>query len=53
MLRLCFYWSEFTEALEICGDPDQAGILHHLSPHPRGGTVKITCCDASAMIKGC
>jgi DNA excision repair protein ERCC-2 len=53
VLRLCFYWSEFTEALDYAGDPDRPEFFTTYHPHPTGGTVKITCCDASAMLKDC
>lgn len=53
VLRLCFYWSEFTEALQYAGDPDRQEFFTTFHPHPTGGTVKITCCDASAMLEDC
>ncbi|MEI6205677.1 MAG: ATP-dependent DNA helicase [Desulfuromonadales bacterium] len=53
ILRLCYYWTEFTETLEYIGDPDRKEFFTTYHPHPSGGTVKITCCDASAMLKGC
>ena len=51
ILRRCFYWSEFTEILEYVGDPDRPEFFTTYHPHPTGGTVKITCCDASDMLK--
>jgi len=53
VLRLCFYWSGFTEALEYVGDPDREEFFTTYHRHPSGGTVKITCCDASEMLKAC
>jgi DNA excision repair protein ERCC-2 len=53
VLRLCFYWSEFTDALQYAGDPDRPEFFATYHPHPAGGTVKITCCDASAMLADC
>ena len=53
VLRLCFYWSEFTEILEMVGKPDRQEFFTTYHPHPTGGTVKITCCDASAMLEDC
>ncbi len=53
VLRLCFYWSGFTEALEYVGDPDREEFFTTYHRHPTGGTVKITCCDASEMLKAC
>jgi DNA excision repair protein ERCC-2 len=53
ILRLCYYWAEFTETLEYIGDPDRQEFFTTYHPHPTGGKVKITCCDASAMLKDC
>ncbi len=53
VLQLCFYWSEFTEALEYASDPERQEFFTTFHPHATGGIVKITCCDASAMLKGC
>lgn len=48
LMRLSFYWSEFTAALEfVNGDRDEFFTTFHPSPP----TVKITCCDASEMLK--
>jgi DNA excision repair protein ERCC-2 len=51
VMRLCFYWSAFTEALEYVGDPATEEFFTTFHPHPAGGIVKITCCDASSMLK--
>jgi DNA excision repair protein ERCC-2 len=53
ILRLCYYWAEFTETLEFVGNPDQQEFFTTFYPHETGGTVKITFCDASAMLKEC
>lgn len=53
ILRLCYYWAEFTESLEFVGDPDRQEFFTTFYPHSTGGTVKITCCDASALLKDC
>jgi DNA excision repair protein ERCC-2 len=53
ILGLCFYWSQFTEILDYAGDSGRQGIFATYHPHPTGGTVKITCCDASAMLADC
>jgi DNA excision repair protein ERCC-2 len=53
ILRLCFYWSEFAAALEYVVDPDRTEFFTTFHPHSSGGTVKITCCDASTMLKDC
>jgi len=48
VMRLCFYWSEFTAALEyVMGDHPEFFTTYHPNP----GTIKITCCDASEMLK--
>jgi DNA excision repair protein ERCC-2 len=51
ILRLCFYWSEFTSALEFVHDPSHDEFFVTYQPHRSGGALKITCCDASKMIK--
>jgi DNA excision repair protein ERCC-2 len=53
ILRLCYYWAEFTETLVYIGDPNRQEFFTTYHPYPTGGTVKITCCDASAMLKDC
>ena len=53
VLRLCFYWSEFTQTLELAAKSEQQEFFTSYQPHPGGGSVKITCCDASAMIRDC
>ncbi len=53
IMRLCFYWSEFTEALEYAADPGNREFFTTYHPHATGGVIKITCCDASALIRGC
>jgi DNA excision repair protein ERCC-2 len=50
LLRLSFYWSEFTSALAYAADPDHPEFF--TTWHP-SGMVKITCCDAAAFIKEC
>lgn len=48
MMKLCFYWSEFTAALEYiaAGHPE-----FFTTYHPDPVRLQITCCDASAMLK--
>ena len=53
LLRLCLYWSSFTEALGYAVDSDRQEFFTTYHPQPLGGTVKITCCDASAMLREC
>ncbi|MRR57436.1 MAG: ATP-dependent DNA helicase [Deltaproteobacteria bacterium] len=53
VMRLCFYWSEFTETLELAGKPEREEFFATYHPHQPGGTLKITCCDASAMLEDC
>ncbi len=50
VLRLSFYWSEFTMALEYLANEDDGRFFASFSPNP--ATIKITCCDASEMLKG-
>jgi DNA excision repair protein ERCC-2 len=50
---LCSYWSEFSEALAVANDPERKEFFLTFHPHPTGGTIKITCCDASLMLKDC
>jgi DNA excision repair protein ERCC-2 len=53
-MRLCFYWSEFTAALEFVTTPKRPEFFTTFQPHSSGGgTVKITCCDASEMLEAC
>ncbi len=48
LMRLSFYWSEFTAALEyVNGARDE--FFTTFNPNP--ATVKITCCDASELLK--
>ena len=51
VLRLCFYWSAFTEALEFVETGAHEEFFTTFQPHPSGGIVKITCCDASSLIR--
>ena len=53
IMRLCFSWSEFTEALGHVTDPEREEFFATFHPHSTGGTIKITCCDASGMIRDC
>jgi DNA excision repair protein ERCC-2 len=53
VLRLCFYWAEFAEMLEMVSKTEHQEFFVTYHPNPAGGIVKITCCDASAMLKDC
>ncbi|MCM2324573.1 MAG: ATP-dependent DNA helicase [Oligoflexia bacterium] len=53
VLRLCFYWSAFTDALGYVTDPEHTEFFTTFQTHPTGGTVRITCCDASEMLEAC
>ena len=53
VLRLAFYWSEFAQILEFAVKSEKQEFFTTFHHHPTGGSVKITCCDASAMIKEC
>ena len=48
VLRLCYYWSEFTEALAFV---QQNRKEFFVTFHPQPATIKIVCCDASEMLK--
>ncbi len=50
VLRFTFYWSEFTSALEFVNG-QRKEFFTTFNPNP--ATVKITCCDASEMLKNC
>lgn len=51
VLRLCHYWGEFTEILEFAAGSKRQEFFTSCGPGPGGGSVKITCCDASALIQ--
>jgi DNA excision repair protein ERCC-2 len=54
VLRLSFSWSSFVEALDrIAEAGDAPEFFTTFHPHPAGGIVRITCCDASAMLQDC
>jgi len=53
VLRLCFYWSEFAQTLELAVKSEKREFFTTFHPHQTGGSVKITCCDASALIRDC
>lgn len=47
VLKLANTWSNFVEACEFVGE----NFFVTYTVFPRGGTLKITCCDASEMLK--
>ncbi len=52
VLKLCFYWSEFTAALEFVDKAtSREEFFTTFASHPTGGIVRITCCDASSFLK--
>jgi len=51
IMRLCFYWSSFAEALEYVDSETKGEFFTTFQPIGAGGIVKITCCDASAMLR--
>lgn len=53
VMRLAFYWSEFAQTLELAARAEKGEFFVTCQPQPSGGSVKITCCDASALIEGC
>jgi DNA excision repair protein ERCC-2 len=50
VLRLAFYWSEFSAALEFVATSRQE-FFTTFHPHPP--MIKITCCDPSKMLESC
>lgn len=54
VLRWCFYWSQFSAALEFVSSPKRPEFFTTFQPNSvGGGTIKITCCDASDMLQSC
>lgn len=50
VLRLVFYWGEFTEIISDL-DPTQGEFFITVQNDGKNRSVKITCCDASRLIK--
>jgi DNA excision repair protein ERCC-2 len=48
ILRMCNYWSDFTDALEFV---EQENGAFFASYNPMQPAIKITCCDASSLLK--
>jgi DNA excision repair protein ERCC-2 len=53
VLRLAFYWGEFAQTLELAAKSAKQEFFTTFHPQQGGGTLKITCCDASAMLQQC
>jgi DNA excision repair protein ERCC-2 len=51
VLRLFFSWGSFTEALGLLEQGDREEFFASFLPWGDGGTLKVTCCDASALIR--
>lgn len=51
ILKLTFYWGSFTDILQGITESERPEFFTTFQPHPTGGVVKITCCDASEMLK--
>ena len=51
VLRMNFYWSEFTAVLRQIIEVKRPEFFFTYNPDPSGGSVKITCCDAGEMLK--
>jgi DNA excision repair protein ERCC-2 len=51
VMALANYWSGFCEALELAADPVRKEFVVTVHPHPTGGVIRISCCDASMMLK--
>ena len=53
ILRMSNYWSEFAQTLELAVKSEKQEFFVTFQPHPAGPVIKVTCCDASAMIGAC
>ena len=53
VLRLASYWGDFTAAFNFVSEENRSEFFTTFQPHSTGGTVKITCCDASELLKPC
>lgn len=54
VLKLCYYWSEFTASLDFVCEGNRPEFFTVFRPNGENhGTVRIVCCDASAMLKAC
>lgn len=51
VLKLVFYWSEFTDVLKQIIEVKRPEFFFTYHPDVSGGSVKITCCDAGEMLK--
>lgn len=51
VLRLVFYWSEFTDVLKQIIEVKRPEFFFTYHPDVSGGSVKITCCDAGDMLR--
>lgn len=51
VLRMCFYWNEFTDVLKQIHEWQRPEFFFTYHPDVSGGSVKITCCDAGEMLK--
>ena len=51
VLQLSFYWGEFTSMLTEISGGDRDEFFTTFQPDRTGGIVKITCCDASKMVR--
>lgn len=51
LLKLSFLWSEFLNCLELTEEGEKSEFFVSFIPDQHGGSLKITCCDASELIK--
>lgn len=51
VLRMVFYWSGFTEVLGGVLAEDQAEFFISYQGDTGGGSISVTCCDASKMLR--
>lgn len=53
VLRLTFYWSEFVQTLELAARSEKQEFFTTFHPLRGAGSLSITCCDASDLIRDC
>lgn len=50
-LKFFFIWNEFCEILELATSKDRGEFFISHLPDSAGGSLKVTCCDASELIR--
>jgi DNA excision repair protein ERCC-2 len=51
-LKFFFIWNEFCEILELAASEERPEFFISHLPDGAGGSLKVTCCDASGLIQG-